>query len=80
MFLLFRPNIPLSTLFSNALNLCSPLNVRDQVSHPYKAVKIIALYTLMLSVSDICWEEKRSLEVKVSMHSPDLICFYFLNE
>jgi hypothetical protein len=25
------PDIPLSTLFSNALNLCSSLNVRDQV-------------------------------------------------
>jgi polysaccharide pyruvyl transferase WcaK-like protein len=29
------PNILLSTLFSNTLNLCSSLNVRDQVSHPY---------------------------------------------
>jgi hypothetical protein len=29
----FRPNIPLSTLFSNTLSLCSSLNVRDQVSH-----------------------------------------------
>jgi hypothetical protein len=32
---LFGPNIFLSTLFSNTLNLCSSLNVRDQVSHPY---------------------------------------------
>ena len=28
---LLPPNIFLSTLFSNTLNLCSPLNVRDQV-------------------------------------------------
>jgi hypothetical protein len=26
----------LTTLFSNTLNLCSSLNVRDQVSHPHK--------------------------------------------
>jgi hypothetical protein len=29
---LFGPNIPLSTLFSNTLSLCSSLNVRDQGS------------------------------------------------
>jgi hypothetical protein len=33
---LFGPNILLSTLFSNTLSLCSYLNVRDQVSHPYR--------------------------------------------
>jgi polysaccharide pyruvyl transferase WcaK-like protein len=37
------PNILLSTLFSNTLSLCSSLNVRDQVSHPYRTTgKIIA--------------------------------------
>jgi hypothetical protein len=35
-FIPLRPNILLNTLFSNTLNLCSSLNVRDQVSHPYK--------------------------------------------
>jgi hypothetical protein len=30
------PNILLNTLFSNTLSLCSSLNVRDQVSHPYR--------------------------------------------
>jgi hypothetical protein len=30
------PNILLSTLFSNTLNLRSYLNVSYQVSHPYK--------------------------------------------
>jgi hypothetical protein len=35
----------LSTLFSNTPNLCSSLNVRDQVSRPYKTTgKIIVLY------------------------------------
>jgi hypothetical protein len=33
------PNILLSTLFSNTLNLCSSVNVRDQVSHPYKTTE-----------------------------------------
>jgi hypothetical protein len=35
-FIPFGPNILLSTLFSNTLSLCSSLNVRDQVSHPYR--------------------------------------------
>ena len=33
---LLGPNILLSTVFSNTLNLCSSLSVNDQVSHPYK--------------------------------------------
>jgi hypothetical protein len=33
---LFHQNILLSTLFVNTLSPCSSLNVRDQVSHPYK--------------------------------------------
>jgi hypothetical protein len=33
---LFGPNI-LNTLFSNTRSLCSSLNVRDQVSRPYRA-------------------------------------------
>jgi hypothetical protein len=33
---LLGPNIFLSTLFSNTLNLYSPLNVVDQVSYPHK--------------------------------------------
>jgi hypothetical protein len=32
---LFGPDI-LSILFFNTLSLCSSLNVRDKVSHPYK--------------------------------------------
>jgi hypothetical protein len=32
-------------LFSNTLSLCSSLNIRDQVSHPYRTTgKIIVLY------------------------------------
>jgi hypothetical protein len=36
---LFCANILLSTLFSSTLNLCSSLNVRDQVSHPYTSLR-----------------------------------------
>jgi polysaccharide pyruvyl transferase WcaK-like protein len=35
-FSLLVPNILLGTLFSNTLNLCASLSVRDQVSHQYK--------------------------------------------
>jgi hypothetical protein len=41
-------NILLSTLFSNTLSLYSSLNVKDQVSHPYRTTgKIIVLYILI---------------------------------
>jgi hypothetical protein len=36
---LLGPNSLLSTLFSNTLSPCSSLNVRDQVSHPYKTTE-----------------------------------------
>jgi hypothetical protein len=36
---LFDPNILLSTLFSNTVSLCSSLNVRVQVSHPYRTTE-----------------------------------------
>jgi hypothetical protein len=35
---LFGPSILLSTLFSNTLSLCSSLNVRNQVLHPYRTI------------------------------------------
>jgi hypothetical protein len=54
------PNILLSILFSNTLNLYSSLRVRDQVSHPYKLTsKIIVLYILTLRSSDRSYENKR---------------------
>ena len=41
------PNIFLSTLFSNTLNLCASLKVRDQVSQTYNTTdSIIVLYVL----------------------------------
>jgi hypothetical protein len=45
---LFNLNILLSALFSNTLSLCFSLNVRDQVSHPYRTTsKIIFFYILV---------------------------------
>jgi hypothetical protein len=39
------PNILLSTLFSDTLNLYSPLSVRYQIPHPYRTIcKMIVLY------------------------------------
>jgi hypothetical protein len=45
-FIPLQANILLRTLFSNTLSLCSFLNVRDQVSHPYKTTgRIMILHT-----------------------------------
>ena len=50
---LLGPNTLLNTLFSNTLSLRFSLNVRDQVSHPYKTTgKIIVLYILTYKFLD----------------------------
>jgi hypothetical protein len=47
---LFGQNILLSTLFSNFFILCSFINVRDQLLHPYRTTgKIIVLYILIFT-------------------------------
>jgi hypothetical protein len=49
----------LSTLFLNTLSPCSSLNVRDQISHPYRTIsKIIVLYILIFKYLDSIWEDK----------------------
>jgi hypothetical protein len=45
---------------SNTLSLCSSLNIRDQVSHPYKMTgKIRVLYILTFKFLDNRWEDRR---------------------
>jgi hypothetical protein len=45
--------------FSNTLSLCSSLNVRDHISHPYKNIdKIIVLYILISTRLDSRREDK----------------------
>ena len=56
---LLAPNIYLSTLFSNTLNLCSSLYVRDHVSQPSNTIgNIIVLYALTLNFFDGRWDDK----------------------
>jgi hypothetical protein len=52
-------------VFSNILSLCSSLNVRDQVSHPYRTTgKIRVLCILVFMFLDSRREEKRFWRVK----------------
>jgi hypothetical protein len=71
----FRSNILLSTLFSNTLSLCSSLNVRNQVSHPYKTIgKVIVLCILIFKFFDSrqaeisFWTEKQQTFPDFSLH------------
>jgi hypothetical protein len=58
--LLFGSNTLLSTLFSNILSPCPSLNVRDQVSHPYRTTGIIiVLYILIFTFFVRRQEDKR---------------------
>ena len=66
---LFSPNILLSTLFLNTLSLRFSLNVRDQVSHPYKTIGntvvlyffiCISLYSKMEDTS-FCTDRQQTL-------------------
>jgi hypothetical protein len=50
---LLGPSIYLSILLSNTLNLCSSLNVRDQVSHPYKMLPFLQLSILTVKPSGV---------------------------
>jgi len=69
-----KPNIFLSTLFSNILSLYSSLNVRDQVSHPYKTTRnIMVLYISIFMFLDTNWKTKDS-GPKGSKHSTSSVC------
>jgi hypothetical protein len=53
---LHPPFTSISNLFSNAIRLCSSLNVRDQVSNPYwNTGKIIVLYILIFWQQVLNW-------------------------
>jgi hypothetical protein len=57
---LLSPNIFLRTLFSNTSSLFSSLNVRDQVSHPYKTTgRIMILSILTFTFLDSRHKDKR---------------------
>jgi hypothetical protein len=61
---LFGPDILLSTLFLNTLSLFSSLNIRDQVSHPYRTTgKMIVLYILIFKFFGSRGEDRRFLTV-----------------
>jgi hypothetical protein len=65
---LFGRNIFLGTLFSGILSLCSSLNVRDQVSHPYRTIsRILVLYILIFTFLDSRREEKASVLMVASI-------------
>jgi hypothetical protein len=70
---LFGPDIFLRTLFSYTLSICFSLNVRNQVSHPYKTTgKIILLYSNFY----VFRQQTRRLKESVlngSKHYPNLI-------
>jgi hypothetical protein len=56
---LLGPNILLRALFASTLTLCYSLNVRDQVSHPYKRTgRIIVLNILTFAFLDTMQEDK----------------------
>jgi len=69
-------NILLSILFSNTLDRCSSLDVRDQVQHPqYKIIStIIVLYILVFS-----WQlDDKNFVPESNNNYPNLICSLFL--
>jgi hypothetical protein len=68
-----RPNIFLSTLFSNPVRLCSFPNVRDQLSHPYKAKGKIILPYVIICVFQIANVKTDDCGLNCSRHSSNLI-------
>jgi hypothetical protein len=67
-FILFDPNITFSTIFSNILSLCPPINVRHQAPHICRTTaKIMVLYFLIFIFVDSRREDRRFL-LKVSKH------------
>jgi len=63
---LLGPNILFSTLFSNTLNLCSSLNVREQVSHPIYPTKI--LFVTLISPPSLQLHVQPIVTSLISLH------------
>jgi hypothetical protein len=58
-FLLLGPDTSLSTIFLKTFNLCSSLDVTDQVSHPYKTTNnIIVVHISVFIFLDSRLEDK----------------------
>ena len=68
---LLGPNILLSTLFSNTLNLHSSLNLNDQVSYPYQATGNIIILYILTFVADC---KSKDSALNVNKHSLTSIC------
>jgi hypothetical protein len=71
---LLGQNILLRTLFSNTLSLCSSLNVRAQVSHPYKIsgrIIVFVYFNLYISGQQA---GRQDSEPNGSKHSPNVVC------
>jgi hypothetical protein len=59
-FIPFWSNVLLRIVFSNTLNLCSSLNARNQISHPYKTTgRIMILYILTFTFVNSRQEDRR---------------------
>jgi hypothetical protein len=68
---LLGSNIFLSTLFPKTLNLCSFLNVRQQISHPYETTdKNYSLVYFNLYILDSRQEDKKILKCMVACIFP----------
>jgi hypothetical protein len=70
-YFLLGPNIFL-ILFLNAVSLCSSVDVKDQVSHPYKTGKSIVSYVFIFTFLDSRWGGNSELDG--SKQFPNLFC------
>lgn len=74
------PNIFLSILCSDTLNLCFSLNVRGQLSHSYKTVGEIAVLYILVGMFLGTRGKTKDLELINAKHFQNLIWSSFLLE
>jgi len=75
--------IPLSTLFSNMLRVCSSLNMRDQVSCPYETTRKInsSVYFIFMFLELIDLYSHDNIYTEKNMNVcciPFFLCHYFV--